>query len=138
MLKDADTLGSGECVPDARDRLERLVAQTLAQLAGGDPTDYTWGCVLVTRLVTLRDELVHRLRQAELLEPLSELIDRCQSATRPTPAQARALAQEFRQIVCELGLDEALQDQTTPQGSHVSLPPVEQVQPAAADSLRLI
>jgi hypothetical protein len=130
-------------------RLEQLIRRTLAAFPEDRFADTgDWREPVVEGLVSLRDELAHHFReednggcleeaaarcphlstevqeatahQARLLEPLIELIDRCQSASCRTATQAKALAQEFRQVVCELRVHEALECQIIQQGFSVS------------------
>ena len=132
-------------------RLEQLIRRTLVAFPAGPLADNAqWREPVVEGLVSLRDELAHHFReeesggcleeaaarcphlstevqeatanQARLLEPLNELIDRCQSVSCRTATQAKALAQEFRQVVCELRVHEALECQIIQQGFSVCLP----------------
>jgi hypothetical protein len=129
-------------------RLEQLLRRTLAALPAWEEADDTqWLPRMVKGLEAIRDELAHHfhdeeeggcleeavarcpalspeVRQVErehddLLAHLDELILRCRSAAAPTPDQARALDQEFRQIVRELKLHEAQEDRIMQRGFNV-------------------
>jgi hypothetical protein len=130
--------------------LDRLLRRTLAMLPAWEEADNThWLPRMVSGLAAIRNELAHHFhdeeqggcleeavarcpalsteaRQVErqhdeLLEHLDELISRCQTTAPPTPAQARAVDQEFRQIVREVKLHEAQEAHIIQRGFNVCL-----------------
>jgi hypothetical protein len=143
-------------------RLDSLLRRTLATLpAWEEADDAHWLPRMVTGLVAIRGELAHHFRNEEqggrleeavarcpalsadvrlierehddLLAHLDELIARCQTAATPTPAQARAVDQEFRQIVRELKLHEAQENRVMQRGFNVCVNgDAAQERPAAA------
>ena len=126
-------------------RLEQLIHRTLAVLPNWEVRDsQEWLPRMTEGLVAIQMELSHHFRDEEqegcleeavarcpqlsaevqriarhhddLLQGLSELVDRCQSRGKLSPKQAGALAQELRQIIRELRLHEALEDKIMQQG----------------------
>ena len=144
--------------------LDQLMRRTLAALPAWEEADNAqWLPRMVKGLQAIRNELAHHFHDEEqggcleeavarcpplstearqierqhdeLLEHLDELISRCQTAAAPTPAQARCVDQEFRQIVREVKLHEALENRIMQRGFNVCLnaDAVEQ-QPVLADA----
>lgn len=132
-------------------RLEQLIHRTLAALPSWEEMDaQAWLPRMTEGLVAIRAELAHHFRDEEqggcleeavarcpqlsaevqrierqhedLLQGLSELVDRCQSRGKLSPEQASALAQELRQVVRELRTHEALEDRIMQQGFSVAPP----------------
>ena len=130
-------------------RLEQLIHRTLAVLPNWEERDaQDWLPRITEGLVAIRTELTHHFRDEEqggcleeavarcpqlsaevqrierqhedLLQGLSELVDRCQSRGRLSPEQSCAFEQELRQIVRELRSHEALEDKIMQQGFNVS------------------
>jgi iron-sulfur cluster repair protein YtfE (RIC family) len=131
-------------------RLEQLLRRTLAALPSWEEADTDgWLPRMTAGLTAIRAELAHHFRTEEqggcleeavarcpqlspdvekierehdeLLEHLDELIARCQTTAAPTAAQARALEQEFRQIVHELKLHEVEENRIMQRGFSVCL-----------------
>ncbi len=131
-------------------RLEQLMRRTLAALPSWEEADTAeWLPRMTSGLTAIRIELAHHFRTEELggcleeavarcpqlspevekierehdklLQHLDELIARCQTTGTPTPAQAGALEQEFRQIVRELKLHEVEENRVMQRGFGVCL-----------------
>ena len=137
-------------------RLEHLIQRALATIPGWEEGDAPqWMPRTAEGLMAIRNELMHHFhneeqggcleeavarkpqlscevqriesQHEELLERLNELICRCESACRPSPAQAQATELEFRQLVRELRQHEVLEIRIMQQGFDVvvdEMPPV--------------
>lgn len=131
-------------------RLEHLIQRALATIPGWEDGDAPhWMPRTAEGLTAIRNELVHHFQNEEqggcleeavarkpqlscevqriesqheeLLERLNELIGRCESACRASPAQAQATELEFRQLVRELRQHEVLEIRIMQQGFDVVL-----------------
>jgi hypothetical protein len=140
-------------------RLEHLIQRALATIPGWEDRDGPqWMPRTAEGLVAIRNELVHHFhdeeqggcleeavarkpqlscdvqriesQHEELLERLDELIGRCESARRPSTAQAQATELELRQLVRELRQHEVLEIRIMQQGFDVV---VDEQPPAAGE-----
>lgn len=131
-------------------RLDQLVHKTSLALPSWEELDsQDWLPRMTNGLVAIRTELAHHFHDEEqggcleeavarcpqlsaevqkiegeheeILSRLSELIDRCQRANKPTPQQSLAIEQELRQIVRELRGHEALENRIMQQGFSICL-----------------
>jgi hypothetical protein len=131
-------------------RLDRLIQRALRTFPGSDAANPPWQMRgIAERLCAIQTELAHHFRceeqggclveavarcpplaadvgrieaqHDELLERLSELIDRCQTTRQASAWQCGCLEQEFRQIARELREHETLENRVMQRGFSVCL-----------------